>query len=209
MTAVDNSQNRCAWTKQSQGHAKAKHVGTTIVSALAAIALASGVFLILAQQGCNLGGINSIAQVVDATWIYFGMGIAGTALLINATVIAITKNNHPREASLEGEEPQGTATAPDSRACFVWTKQSEMCTKAKLSSALIVAAIAAIALAAGVLILVQKGFNLGGINSIAQTVEVKWVCLGMGVAGAVLLIDIPPIIALTKSYRNSLPPASH
>ena len=80
-------QNCCFWTKHSEGCAQVRHGGAAIVAALAAIALVAGGLLILAQNGYNLAGINSIAQMVEAKWIYLGMGIAGALLVIDTTLI--------------------------------------------------------------------------------------------------------------------------
>ena len=80
-------QNCCFLTKHSEGCAQVKHGGAAIVAALAAIALVAGVLLILAQNGYNLAGINSIAQMVEAKWVYLGMGIAGALLVIDTTLI--------------------------------------------------------------------------------------------------------------------------
>ena len=85
-TRVQN-QNCCFWVKHSESCAQVKEAGAAIVAALAAIVLAAGVLLILAQQGYDLAGINSIANMVQAKWIYLGMGITGAIALIDVTLI--------------------------------------------------------------------------------------------------------------------------
>ena len=80
-------QNCCFWVKHSEGCAQVKQGGAAIVAALAAIVLVGGALLILAQQGFDLAGINSIANMVEAKWIYLGMGITGAVVLIDVTFI--------------------------------------------------------------------------------------------------------------------------
>ena len=80
-------QNCCLWIKHSEGCAQVKHAGAAIVAALGAIALVAGVLLILAQQGYQLAGINTISQMVETKWVYLGVGIAGALLVIDTTFI--------------------------------------------------------------------------------------------------------------------------
>lgn len=82
-----DDQNCCFWVKHSESCAQVKHATAALVVALTAITLVAGVLLILAQQGYNLAGINSIAQMVDPKWIYLGMGVAGIVLAITTTFI--------------------------------------------------------------------------------------------------------------------------
>ena len=81
------NQNCCFWVKHTEGCAQIKHAGAAITAALTAITLAGCVLLILAHQGFDLAGINSIAQMVEPKWIYLGMGIAGAVAIINITFI--------------------------------------------------------------------------------------------------------------------------
>src|ERR1700730_17356856 len=90
----------------------------------------------------------------------------------------------------------------DPNCCF-WIKYSEACTHIKIGGVAIVAALAITALAAGILLaLAQHGHQLAGINAIANMVEAKWLYLGLGVTGAVALIDANVIIALLRSFLN-------
>ena len=99
-------QNCCFWTKQSEGCAQVKHGGAAIVAALVAIALVAGGLLILAQNGYNLAGINSIAQMVEAKWIYLGMGIAGALLVIDTTLIIAQVNSYLNKTIPQNELEQ-------------------------------------------------------------------------------------------------------
>ncbi len=100
-------QNCCFWVKHSESCAQVKHAGAAIVAALAAIALAGGVLLILAQQGFDLAGINSIAQMVEAKWIYLGMGIVGAVTLIDVTFIIAQVHSYLNKTVPDDELKQG------------------------------------------------------------------------------------------------------
>ncbi len=72
---------------RSEGCTKVKEGGVTIVAALSAIALIVGTLLILAQQGYPLGGINTIAKMVESKWVYLGMGSAAILLTLDIALI--------------------------------------------------------------------------------------------------------------------------
>src|ERR1700722_1099946 len=84
-----NDDNCCYWIQNSDTCDNLKIAGVTIVAALAAIAIVGGSLLVLAGQGFNLHGINSIAQMVEAQWVYIGLGIAGGVALID-TILIVT-----------------------------------------------------------------------------------------------------------------------
>jgi hypothetical protein len=80
-----SSQNFAAWgCCDTVDCHQAQRVGGIIAIALSAVVLISSVFLILAQNGVNLGGLNSLANLIDAKWIYTGMGLSALVLGISA-----------------------------------------------------------------------------------------------------------------------------
>ncbi len=86
--------------------------------------------------------------------------------------------------------------------CTQW-HHSQGCILLKQGAASIVAALAAIALITGtLLVLAQQGYQLGGINVIARMVESRWLYLGMGGAAILLTLDIAFILTQIHSYQN-------
>jgi hypothetical protein len=79
----------CFWIKCPKLGTKIKVGVVGIVAAIAAIAVVGSILLVLAQQGFHLGGINSIAGMVEAKWLYVGMGIATAALIASVIVIVV------------------------------------------------------------------------------------------------------------------------
>ncbi len=93
----------CAQWHHSQGCAHVKQGGTSIVAALAAIALIAGALLILAQQGYQLGGINALAKMVESQWIYLGMGGAAVLLTLDIALIAVQVRSNQNRSISEDE----------------------------------------------------------------------------------------------------------
>jgi len=104
-----HSEERGCWIQKSNACTKAK-IGTTIgITALTAIAVVAGLFLVLAQHGVHLGGLNSMAQMMDARWLYVGMSIASAALIVDVTFLIVCLRN-ARKETLSKNEQRGTAT---------------------------------------------------------------------------------------------------
>jgi hypothetical protein len=99
--SIENSKTRIA-IKMSAG----------IVAALAAIALVGCVFLAVAQQGYPLGGLNSIAQLAAAHWIYVGIAAAGAILIASIFTLALVRRGQDETLSSKGrDENLGLDTA--------------------------------------------------------------------------------------------------
>lgn len=84
----------CVRLLQSEGCIKVKHTGIIILTALASIGLIAGVLLALAQQGHDLAGINSLAEMVPQKWLYLELAIAGTAFVLASVFAAAQVANH-------------------------------------------------------------------------------------------------------------------
>lgn len=88
MQATTHKNNCCFWIKNSETCVNAQTAALSIVAALSTIAIAAGVILLLAQQGVQLAGLNSIAQMIETKWIYAGLAASGGLLLIDTLLIA-------------------------------------------------------------------------------------------------------------------------
>jgi hypothetical protein len=88
-TAPAQRINDCFWIEDPKKRNAIK-ITAGIVAALAAIALMGTIFLVLAQQGYNLGGLNSIVQHVAAQGLYVGIAFAGAIFTASLITIAFT-----------------------------------------------------------------------------------------------------------------------
>lgn len=93
LSGVD-SQGSCMWNPE--GCTRVKLGSTIIFAALAAIATVCGVLLILAQHGVTLGGINSIAQRIEAKWVYLGTGLAASVFLFSTAYLVHQRCSHSK-----------------------------------------------------------------------------------------------------------------
>lgn len=86
---TDSLQNSscCFRMNNSKACSGLRTTGVVILSAITTIALVGGVFLILAQQGVNLGGLNAYAHLVEAQWLYVGVGLAAGAGGLDMVII--------------------------------------------------------------------------------------------------------------------------
>ena len=82
--------------QQSERCIRMKHAAIIVLTALAAIGIIAGVLLTLGQQGHDMAGINSIAQMVPPKWVYLGLAIAGTAFVLASVFAAAQVANHLR-----------------------------------------------------------------------------------------------------------------
>lgn len=101
LSQVTAENSCCVRFKQSEGCIRVKHTGMIILAALAAIAVIAGVLLVLAGQGYNLGGINSLAKMIGPKWVYLGLGIAGVALILDTVFIAAQARDHKKAVPAE------------------------------------------------------------------------------------------------------------
>ena len=96
INAVRGESTGCVRLLQSEACISMKHSGIIILTALAAIGLVAGVLLAMAQQGHDLAGINSLAQMVPQQWLYLGLTLAGTAFVLASIFAAAQVANHLR-----------------------------------------------------------------------------------------------------------------
>ncbi len=94
--AVKGESSGCVRLLQSEACINIKHTGIITLLALASIGLIAGVLLTMAQQGHDLAGINSLAQMVPQQWLYLGLTIAGTAFVLASVFVAAQVANHLR-----------------------------------------------------------------------------------------------------------------
>jgi len=80
---------RCFWKDKSEACSNIKIGTLSIATALTSIALLAGLFLVLAQQGLHLGGLNAISQMIEANWLYIGLGTAAVILTIDIVFIVL------------------------------------------------------------------------------------------------------------------------
>ena len=77
----------CFWIQRSEACANIKIAVVSIVAAVALTAIAAGILLVLAQHGYPLAGINAIAQLIEAKWLYLGLAVAGAVAILDAVII--------------------------------------------------------------------------------------------------------------------------
>ena len=116
-TKTIHSEERCFWIQKSNACTKAK-IGTAIgIAALAAIAVVAGLFLVLAQHGVHIGGLNSMAQMMDARWLYVGMGMTSAALITDVACLIVflrsaRKKIHSKDEQRETSSQSKTEQNP-------------------------------------------------------------------------------------------------
>ncbi len=89
--------------------------------------------------------------------------------------------------------------------CWFWIRQADPCTQSIHVATVIVAALSAIAVLGGVLmIMAQQGHHLGGINSLAKNVHPLAIYATVAVAATVLALDSAFIYALIRGYTNQV-----
>ncbi len=103
ITGPKTDQNSCFWLKNSNVCAHTTRSAVVIVVALSAIAVVSGVLLLLASQGYNLGGINSIAAQVGQKGIYKMIIAGGTLFILDIVVITLMIRSHLNKSVSEKE----------------------------------------------------------------------------------------------------------
>jgi len=87
--------------------------------------------------------------------------------------------------------------------CCFWIQKSNLSTKAKIGTTLIVAALAAITLVTSLLlVLAHHGIPLGCFNSLAQVVNIQWLYAGIGLSLITLIIDVIYFVSLLRQARN-------
>ena len=89
--------------------------------------------------------------------------------------------------------------------CGFWLRQADPCTQSIHVATVIVAALAAIAVLGGMLlILAQQGYPMGGINSLAKSIHPTALYASLGAAGTVLTLDCAFIYLLIRGYTNQV-----
>jgi hypothetical protein len=93
MTSVNKDGGCLLWIKNSDTAHNIKIAIVTIVAATALAALVTGGLLVLAQQGFNLAGINALAKMIEAKWLYTALAVVTVALIIDTVFfIAMVRN---------------------------------------------------------------------------------------------------------------------
>lgn len=95
---IQQENSCCVNCLQSEGCVKTKSAGLLILTALTIIGTIAVVLLVLAEQGYNLAGINSIAQMIPSQYLYLGVGVVGVALILNSVLIGAQINNQKANA---------------------------------------------------------------------------------------------------------------
>lgn len=89
--------------------------------------------------------------------------------------------------------------------CGFWLRQADPCTQSIHVASVIVAALSAITVLGGVLlILAQQAYPLGGINALAKSIHPIAIYTTIAVAGTVLALDSGFIYALIRGYTNQV-----
>lgn len=88
----------CFLIKHSETLRGFKEGSLLLIETVALTAIAAGVLAVLALNGVNLGGINSIAAMIGEQWIYIGL-VSGLALfaLNSALIAALTRSYYDKQ----------------------------------------------------------------------------------------------------------------
>lgn len=93
----------------------------------------------------------------------------------------------------------------EGKSCGFWVRQADSCSQSIHVGTVIVAALSAIVVLGGVLlILAQQGYHLGAINSLTKLIHPTWVYTGVAVAGVVFALDTAFICMLVRGYTNQV-----
>ncbi len=89
--------------------------------------------------------------------------------------------------------------------CCFWIKNSDKVSQGAYAGIVIVAALATIAILGGVLlVLAQRGFDLGALNAIARQIPAPWIYGSWFVSMTALIFPIVFIVMLCRRYREQV-----
>lgn len=99
---VQGVTEQSVFSHNSETCMRIKEGSSITLAALAAIATITGCFLIMAQQGIPLGGLNAIFRLIEAKWVYLGTGLAASCCVIStAYLVSLRTSARKREESIQ------------------------------------------------------------------------------------------------------------